>query len=350
MPTITGPVGEKEANAVHDVALVQAMLQAIRDPQGRRYYDSDYDGVFGPITKAAIIAFQRDHGFIESEGGHIAPGSASFQRMAALLPEELRGMMILKDTTIVYLAAPEGLHRAARTRFSGHTKLRPGFKTKVLSLFDEMYETHKITLTVNDKVGHYRTFEQQAKVGSNIVGPGESYHNFGLAADVAFNTLHLIRPDGTVMNGGDSELHNLETLDHSTWLAFWKARDAIATRRRLFGIGAGDRPHLEDDRGKSPGRSLVALLNQHRTMKWDVKSGKPNIYRCDLGLGGKLIEVGTALEVWRRKPRVSRQNLAKALGIPINQVKLQAIDKLKKSLRAEFEWAERNWKHWRPIS
>lgn len=353
MSTILGSVGDGGANAIHDVALVQAMLQAVDDAQGRRYFDSDYDGNFGTFTKDAIIAFQRDHGLFQSDQGRVAPGSATLQRLVALLPATLGDMRILKDTRIVYLAASQALYSGARARFSGHSKLRSNFRTKVVGVFDRMYEAHRIALTVNATIGHYRTFDQQDKRGSKGVGPGESYHNFGLGADVAFNTLHFIKPDGTTMPGGSSELNILEGLDRITWEKFWEARDVIARGQRLFPIRKDDRAHLQDDLGKSAGRSLVALLNLHRTMKWDARlaatSGIPNIYKSDLGMGVKPLEVGTARQIWHSKATLTKQNLAKALGVRPTQIKQTDVEKLKKALRAEFEWAERNYKRWRPI-
>ena len=40
MTTLTDSVGRKGANLSHDVTLVQAMLQAIAQPSGPRYYDA----------------------------------------------------------------------------------------------------------------------------------------------------------------------------------------------------------------------------------------------------------------------------------------------------------------------
>ena len=54
----TGIVGESGENAPRDVILVQAMLQAIENAEGKPYYNSRYDGVFGPVTRAAIAAVQ----------------------------------------------------------------------------------------------------------------------------------------------------------------------------------------------------------------------------------------------------------------------------------------------------
>ena len=100
----------------------------------------------------------------------------------------------------------------------------------------------------------------------------------------------------------------------------------------------------------SAGRSLVALLNQHKTMKWDVRLiGKgANIYKSDLGLGKRLVEVGTAWRIWQGNITLTQQKVAQALGARIGDVKDAQVKELKKALRAEFAWAGQNWRKWRP--
>ena len=53
MTIMTADVGPNGANLIQDITLVQAMLQAITRPDGRRYYNTNYDGRFGPMTAVA---------------------------------------------------------------------------------------------------------------------------------------------------------------------------------------------------------------------------------------------------------------------------------------------------------
>lgn len=347
MTEITGVVGESGVNASRDVMLVQAMLQAIPNAEGTPYHDSRYDGIWGPITRAAIAAFQRDHGLSEVDYGHVTPSSETLRRMIELLPIDRSDMRILLDTRIVYLAASQQQINEGRASV-GSATFRHGFETKVRNLIQEMYNVHAIALAVDLNKGHFRSFRVQADIRSDV-GPGESYHNYGLAADVYFFPLQFIRPDGTQMAGGPSILPNLRDLNRPAWVRFWETRNLIARRHGLFDIGADDRPHLQSDHNKPAGRSLVALLNRHGTMKWDFRGPKPNVYKCDLGLGGKLVEVGKAVDIWRGWANVTTNAIAQAQGVKSAEVDPKAAQRLKQTLRDEFTWAENHWRDWKPI-
>ena len=226
-------------------------------------------------------------------------------------------------------------------------KFESGFGLKVRTLLNEMHRVHEIVLTINTQNGHFRTYQEQASLNS-VAGPGESFHNYGRAVDVLFNSIQFIRPDGTLMDGGSPALNNLESLNRMTWLAFWAARDAIAVPLGLHLIGTQDRPHLQSDRNKSAGRSLVALLNGHGTMRWDVRLGRPNVYKPDLGVR-KIVEVGSVAEIWKGQARLSNMNVTDALGVSPNRIETAALSDLRRELQAELRWAEGNWKAWRPI-
>ncbi len=347
MTGITATVGKSGVNVAEDVILVQAMLQAIRNANGRPYYNSNYDGVFGPITERAIADFQRDHGLFQLEFGHVTMGGQTLRTMLQLLPSDRRDMRVMPGTRTVYLGAPRTLLSSVMSRLGAMT-FNPNFGTKVRTLIDEMFRMHEIVLTINDKTGHFRTFQEQASLGTTV-GPGESFHNYGLAADVLFNPLKFIKPDGVLMDGGNPVLNNLETLNRMTWLKFWEARDTIATRNGLFPIGTSDRPHLQSVTNRSPGRSFVTLLNSRGTMRWDFRPARPNIYKCDLGFGKVLVEVGSAKDIWLGQARVTTSNIATALGVQPSSVNPGAVAKVQKALRDEFVWAENHWQSWKPM-
>ena len=348
MTEITSPVGESGENASRDVILVQAMLQAITNAEGKPYHDSRYDGIWGPITRVAIVAFQTDYGLSEVDYGHVTRNSETLRRMIELLPSDRRDMRVLPGTRIVYLAASQQQINEGKASV-GSAKFKPGFETKVRNLITDMYKVHAIALAVGKQDGSYRSFQKQVDVGSTNVGPGESYHNYGLAADVYIYPLQFIKPDGTQMDGGKSTLPNLRTFNFPAWVQFWEKRNKIARNHGLFPIKGDDRVHLQGDHGKSIGRSLVALLNRHGTMKWEFRGGPPNVYGCDLGLGGKLVLVGRALEIWRGWANVTTNAIAGALGVNYSQVDPNAAQKLKQALRDEFKWAQDHWLDWKPI-
>jgi len=346
MTTLTADVGPKGANLSHDVTLVQAMLQTITQPSGRRYYDAKYDGIFGPITAAAIVAFQTDHGISGPGFGTVNMATTTWKQLLQALPPDRQGMRIMMGTSIVYLTASQALFSTGQATVAA-SKFQSSFAPRVGNLIRDMYQTYEIALKVGND-GGYRTFQDQANIRKNT-GPGESLHNYGFAADVLFNSLTFVVPNGTLMDGGsDGTLPNLERLNLSTWKAFWDARNRIAQRYGLFGIGDQDRPHLKTPATVSPGRSMAAHLNSRGKMKWDVRGGKPNVYKTDLGGGGMLIEIGTAAQIWQGQANLTTHTIGQALGIPATQVGPGDINKFRQALQDEFRWAESNWLRWQP--
>ena len=346
MTTLTADVGPKASNLSHDVTLVQAMLQAIAQPSGRRYYDTRYDGIFGPITAAAIVAFQTDRGISGPGLGTVNMATTTWKQLLQALPPDRQGMRIMMGTSIVYLAASQSLLSRGQARLQV-AKFRPGFAPRVGNLIREMYQRHGIALFPDEKKGAYRTFKDQWDLHTNI-GPGDSLHNFGLAVDVYFNPLTLVKPNGALTSAIHISLQELEILNMTTWLAFWNARDRIARGHGLYPIGISDRPHLRHPANVSGGRSLVAHLNSRGKMKWELKSGPPNVYKCDLGGGRMLVDVGTSAQIWQRHANLTTQTIGQAFGIPATQVGPGDINKFRQALQDEYRWAESNWLRWQP--
>jgi len=346
MTTLTDGVGRKGANLSHDVTLVQAMLQAIVRPSGPRYYDANYDGIYGPITAAAIEAFQTDRGISGAEFGTVNMGTTTWKQLLQALPPDLQGMRIMMGTSIVYLAASQALLSKGQARLAS-AKFRSGFAPRVGNLIRDMYQRHGIALFPDEKKGAYRTFKDQWDLHSDV-GPGESLHNYGLGVDVYFNPPTLVARNGILMSAGGIDLLDLKAMNLSTWNAFWDARDRIAQGHGLYPIGPGDRPHLQHPSNVSGGRSFIAHLNSRGKIKWDVRSGRPNVYKTDLGGGGMLIEVGTAAQIWQGQANLTTHTIGQALGIPANRVGPGDINKFRQALHDEFRWAESNWLRWQP--
>ncbi len=346
MTTLTDGVGRKGANLSHDVTLVQAMLQAIVRPSGPRYYDANYDGIYGPITAAAIEAFQTDRGISGTEFGTVKMATTTWKQLLQALPPDRQGMRIMMGTSIVYLAASQALLSRGQARLAA-AKFRSGFAPRVGNLIRDMYQKHEIALFPDEKKGAYRTFQDQLNLHSDV-GPGESLHNYGLGVDVYFNPLTLVAPNGALASAGGIDILDLKTMSFSTWNAFWNARDRIAQGHGLYPIGPGDRPHLQHPSNVSGGGSLVAHLNSRGKMKWIFRGAQVNVYKTDLGGGGTLVEVGTAAQIWRGHANLTTQTIGQAFGIPATQVGQGDINKFRQALQDEFRWAESNWQRWQP--
>ena len=83
-------------------------------------------------------------------------------------------------------------------------------------------------------------------------------------------------------------------------------------------------------------------------MKWELKSGPPNVYKCDLGGGRMLVDVGTSAQIWQGHANLTTQTIGQAFGIPAAQVGPSDINKLRQALQDEYRWAESNWLRWQP--
>lgn len=195
MQTISASVGEGGTNNASDVALVQAILLKTLRPvatgrPGGPYLRS-YDGVCGPITKAAIRAFQGDWVFVTPSGnacrpnprataGLVRPGDATWEQLLARLPSELAGLRVLPGGKIVYLQASaqqlqDKLHAVTTMTFA------PAFRIKVRNCLHRMHQLYGIAVGVCPQ-GDRRTFQAQYALftsGNNVTnaGPGESNHN-----------------------------------------------------------------------------------------------------------------------------------------------------------------------------
>src|SRR6267142_870050 len=110
MADIKDSVGEGGANAVHDVALVQAMLRVVKNAKQQPYFGGDYDGVYEKVTKAAIENFQADQKLIPPTGKDgktlLAIGGPTIQKLNAMLPATHKDLWIVAATKTVFLVPP----------------------------------------------------------------------------------------------------------------------------------------------------------------------------------------------------------------------------------------------------
>jgi hypothetical protein len=75
------------------------------------------------------------------------------------------------------------------------------FRQKVLACVRRMHALHEIAVGVC-REGDRRDFQQQDAIlmksdGLTHAGPGQSKHNFGMAADLGFAGLRWLHPEGT---------------------------------------------------------------------------------------------------------------------------------------------------------
>lgn len=354
MPDIGANVGEHGApNKSHDVAMVQAMLRVVKNAKNATYLNVDYTGTYGPTTKSAISAFQNDHKLIQPKGaeklGLMTPGGATIQKLNEMLPATHKSMRVIPNTKTVHIEGTAADAATSKAAVTGNRELEAQFRAKVGDLIERMFKQHKIVLGLTPTGGR-RTFAQQAAETNTKAGPGESNHNFGRAVDLGFKALKWVRGDGTIKQ--DSFwLNTLEQTSAAKANAFWDARDAIALNNLGLHRLQFERIHLQafNDATVSATRSLARLLTAVGKTKWQPR------YKSDLGYGGALHNVGTAKQIWAGTALVTKAMIAQARSAKTGKkvtpadIKAQELNEMKKTLKGDFELADRHWVKWTPV-
>lgn len=399
MPDIKDSVGDGGANTVHDVALVQMMLHAVKDAKNTPYFGADYTGSYSNAVKDSISKFQKDQNLLAPSGGAgsaaaekdglIAKSSQTLAKLNTMLPTKYATARIIENTKTVYLEMDAAAASASATAINAKTDLDAAFRANVANLVSQVYRDMKIALTVVVRSGWNRSFSQQAALdpATTNAGPGESNHNWGKAVDIGFNHLKWVRGDGDVfednwwLEGKDAS--KKVVMSEAKANAFWAARNRVAAGLNLFPTTfAGDTIHLQayDDARVSMANSLAALLNQVtvKNMKWLAVRGHPNQYKNDFGLGGAKFGVGTSKQIWAGTAPVTKADLAAALNAklaadkkfnvytffgvtpvppgpppapPIKEADIKGtyLAKIKSNLQADFQAAEANVAKWKPL-
>ncbi|MES2057436.1 MAG: hypothetical protein V4564_15995 [Pseudomonadota bacterium] len=398
MQLISGTVGSGGANAINDVALVQAILvktqRAAATDRAAGPYLASYDGSAGPGTLAAIAAFQADHVFVTANGlavapnprataGQVAAGDATWAKLLEKVPTEFADMRVLIGGRTVYVAATAAQLQAKLSAAATMT-FTNAFRTRVNATINRMHTDHGVAIGVCPQ-GDRRTFQAQYDLrtsgrGVTNAGPGESNHNFGMAVDLGFQGLRWLQATGSVVTNETWWLHELDKVRAAESQRFWDALRTAGINSGAFRGPEADRPHLQNwnDAGVSMAARLANLLTISGTMRWEGRRGG---YSCDLGLGGALIPVGTAVQVWNRQATIALADLqrlrttaaqragahaganpgaqpraapgqppprAGAAGAAPAPATAADVEAMQRELRHQFELADANWQNWTP--
>lgn len=384
MQAIRNSVGDGGTNERSDSALVQAILakttRAAAPGRPAGPYLTRIDGDAGNNTKNAIRNFQNEHVFVNeatqqsvpnpaATPGIVRPSDATWTKMLEKVDPAFSDMRVLIGGKTVYVAATENQKQAKITAANALTFTQI-FRTRVINCITQMHTLHGIAIGVCPQ-GDRRTFQAQYDLltsgrGVTNAGPGESNHNFGMAADLGFAGLRWLRETGTVVENEDPWLHQLDpgqTLVPEA-LKFWDTLRAVGTSPAVgaFRGPVADRPHLQNwnDANVSMTRRLAVHLTNSGTMRWERAAGA---YRCDLGFGGTLFTVGTAAQIWNREATITadmiRQGRAAQAGARPQQggqqarpaaapVTEQDVRDMRTELRRQFDLADANWENWTP--
>jgi len=386
MADIKDSVGEGGANAVHDVALVQAMLRVVKNAKQQPYFGGDYDGVYEKVTKAAIENFQADQKLIPPTGKDgktlLAIGGPTIQKLNAMLPATHKDLWIVAATKTVFLVPPDADATKGHATVTALKDTEPVFQVKAASVVKQVYKDLKLALTVGPQGGR-RTFAEQANIplGRTTVGPGESNHNFGRAVDLVFRNFQWLKGDGTIVkdNPYAEQLEQQKGVKIADQI--WDARDVPFKAAGLYILKVTknfrDRPHVQafDQNAVNMGNALVRLMHTVGTFKWANQGGDPRVYASDVGLGGGVqLRIGTALAIWKQLANLDPVDVAAAVNkaqvaladarliwagkavvkkdvfkpIGAADIKADDIASLKKALKKSFELADQNFLKWKP--
>ena len=399
MQLISDSVGTGGANAVADIALVQAILlkttraAAAARPAGP--YLASYDGVAGAGTSAAINAFQADHLMVtnaakqsvlaaNTTAGLVKPGDATWAKMLTEVQTDFANLRVLTGGKVVYVEATAA---ELQTKIAAATGLTftVTFRVKVLACINKMHADYGIAVGVCPK-GDRRTFQSQFQIrrdtpANTKAGPGESNHNYGMATDIGFDGLRWLKANGTVQANEDPWLKFLHASNSVEEMRFWTALRTVgeSTAVGAFRGPESDRPHLQnwDDNTVSMTARLPVHLQASGSMKWSrgVVASGATTYKCDLGLGGAQFDVGTAMQIWdlnatvtaavitqaraavaaaaagARGPRVAPPARPQPGAVPQPvrppaAVTAADVTLMRQALRAEFDLADTNWRNW----
>lgn len=386
MADIKDTVGEGGTNAVHDVALVQAMLRVVKNAKQQSYFGGDYDGIYEKNTKAAIESFQAEQKLLPPTGKDgktlLAIGGPTIQKLNAMLPATHKELWIIAATKTVFLVPPDADATAGHATVTALKETEPVFQLKAAGAVKQVYKDLKLALTLGPKGGR-RTFAEQAAIplGQTMVGPGESNHNFGRAVDLVFRNFQWVKGDGTIVKDNPwaeqlEQQKGVKTADQ-----IWNARDVPIKAGGLFVLAVTkkfrDRPHVQafDQNAVNMGDALARLMNTVGTFKWANQGGTPRAYASDLGLGGGVqLQVGSARAIWGLQAKLDPVDVAAAVNKaqvaladarliwagkavvkkdvfkPIGPADIKADDiaSLKKALKKDFERADQNFLKWKP--
>lgn len=384
MQALNNAVGAGAANGRSDTALVQARLRLARRPAHidptRPAYLATIDGDCGPRTQAALRLFQSDQVFVSADGrssqavagataGLTRPDDLTWQRLVAATPPALADLRVLTGGATVYLAAPMADLESAIGAAQAMT-FEPRFGALVQALLRRMHQARGIGVRVC-RDGARRTFQTQYELLMSPrrvtrAGPGESNHNFGQAVDLGFEGLRWLRRDGTLVENEDAWLHQLDPAQRASGEAalFWAL---LRTHGEGIGLHRGpvaDHPHLQawPDANVDMASRLADLLTRVGRLRW---AGRQQRYQSDLGLGGKLFDVGSAAQIWSGQALVTTAMLAQAragrpTGAALAAVAARVptpaaaapvtesdVTAMKAALRADFQSADTQWAQWR---
>lgn len=299
---LTNSVGINGVNRYADIlALQKAFNQRIKSISPTKPLKED--GNLGPNpekseTVAAIIIFQKKVVGIANPDGKVDVNGRTHKRINET-PIDIQNsseLLTFPGTTFVHGKTKMTLSECTATL---PDEMRADFKSRIIQIINEM---HKLGFAFGaPKKYHagYRTFQEQflLPADSTKAGPGESFHNYGLAADLG--VLNWVDKDGKSYSD-----FWLGTMDKMPEYRGFSAK-IWAKRNSLGGTNVHSLSweiiHLQGVSAQTSGpTSLVKCLNEAAGISgfsYQYNGGKKG-YQCKVNNTAIWVDIGTAKDIW----------------------------------------------------
>ncbi len=307
MPSITlsNSVGINGKNISKDVLTIQKTLNKMLSLIAPIKKLAE-DGSLGRTpekskTVTAIKAFQKKVVGMINPDGLISANGRTHKKINAT-PEAssaLKGAALLTfpGTTFTHGRTKKTVAECIATL---PTEIRADFKTKITQIIKEMHKLGIAFGTTKKYKAGYRTFQEQHSLPttSTKAGPGESFHNYGLAADLGI----IDWVDNKGKNYSDFWLGTMDSMAGYKGLSakIWAKRNSVAGTG-VYSL-SWEIIHLQGVPAKTSGReSLAKCLNEAAKAtdySYQKGVGKSNIYQCKVSKAAKWVNIGTAKELW----------------------------------------------------
>ena len=299
---LTGSVGVGGVNNFADIKNVQkALNQRINSiaPTAKLVEDGKLGSKpENSKTVAAIKVFQKKVVGLISPDGLIDKNGRTHKKLNAApvaVPATNSDTLTFPGTNFTYGRTKKTVAECLATL---PTEMRADFKSDISKIIKEMHKLGIAFGTIKRHKAGYRTFQDQFSIPATATkaGPGESFHNYGLAADLGV----LDWVDNKGKSHSDFWLGTMDSMAGYKGLSakIWAKRNSFASSK-VHSL-SWEIIHLQGVPARTSGRaSLVKCLNEAAKLTdFSYQKGSGKIYQCKTSKTGSWVNIGTAKELW----------------------------------------------------
>lgn len=248
-------------------------------------------------TVAAIMLFQKKVVHMIKPDGLINIDGTTHRKLNSTTGTDTTALLTFPGTTFTHGKTRKTVTECLATL---PVEMRADFKTQISHIIREMHKLGFVFGVPKKYKAGYRTFQEQFDLPANRTkaGPGESFHNYGLAADLG------------VIDWVDNQGKNhadfwLGTMDRMPGYKGFSAK--IWSKRNAFGGSkvhnlSWEIIHLQGVVKTTSGRSSLAkCLNKASDssgFSYQKSTIKSAIYQCKTSRTAAWVDIGTAKELW----------------------------------------------------